>query len=122
MQLEDTVRAIQQAERERQRRLAAAWRLRRPVVELDAILVDLEELLLQGWTKVPAVMIARIEAFLDGLPPDCHSEFPLRTTIVRVMDNLYGVQDRLLSRKDGRREAFRRLDLDLEDEGGSPAA
>jgi hypothetical protein len=127
LQLEDTVRAIHQAERERQRRLAERWRLRRPVAELDAILVELEELHLRGWIKVPAAMITRIEAFLASLAPDCRAEFPLRTTIVRVMDNLYAVQDRLLSRKDRRREAIMLQDLDLglgveSAEDGSPAA
>ena len=131
MQLEDTVRAIRQAESERERRLAERLRLRRPIAELDAILVELEELHLKGWIKVPAAMITRIEAFLATLPAGCRTEFPLRTTIVRVMDNLYAVQDRLLSRKDGRRDALRREDLAFEgevlsypvmQEGGPPAA
>ena len=43
------------------------------------------------------------------------------------MDNLYAVQDRLLSRKDRRREALRGVDLDLDEievelEKGTPAA
>jgi hypothetical protein len=85
---------------ERRRRIAERRRLRRPVAMVDQILHELEEIHLHGGIKVPAVTIARIERLMATLPPDCRREFPLRTTITRVMDNLYAVQDLLLTRKD----------------------
>ncbi|MEA2683290.1 MAG: hypothetical protein QOK05_1618 [Chloroflexota bacterium] len=112
MQIEDTVRAIRQAEAERYRRTEEKRRRALPVARLDAIIEELERMHLRGGIKVSAVMIRRIEEFLADVPDDCRHEFPLRTTITRVMDNLYLVQDCLLSRKDYRREAIRSLDDD----------
>ena len=114
MQIEDTVRAIRAAEAERLRRIAEKRRRETPVARLDAILEDLEKMHLRGNIKVSAEMMGRIERFLQTIPEDCRHEFPLRTTITRVMDNLYLVLDRLLSRKDVSRERLRRLDEDLE--------
>lgn len=114
MQIEDTVRAIRQADAERLRRLQEKHRLSAPVARLDALIEDLERMHLRGGVKLSAEMIRRVEAFLDEIPSDCRHEFPLRTTITRVMDNLYLVQDCLLSRKDYRRARLRRLDGDLE--------
>ncbi len=59
-------------------------------------------------------MILRIEQLLETLPADCRTEFPLRTTITRVMDNLYDIQDRLLSRKDRSRKLLQAQDVELE--------
>lgn len=112
VQIEDTVRAIRQVEAERYRRMEEKRRLALPVARLDAIINELEKMHLRGGIKVSAVMIRRIELFLAEVPADCRHEFPLRTTITRVMDNLYLVQDRLLSRKDYRRERLRSLDDD----------
>jgi len=121
MLIEDTVRAIRQAEAERQRRRAEQVRRSMPVARLDAIIEELETMHLRGGIKVSAAMIQRIEAFLGSLPADCRHEFPLRTTITRVMDNLYQVQDCLLSRKDGHRDQFRRVDEALERDDYSAA-
>ncbi|GAC1576098.1 MAG: hypothetical protein NVS3B24_05490 [Candidatus Dormibacteria bacterium] len=117
MLIEDTVRAIRQAEADRQRRRAEELRRAMPVARLDAIIEDLETMHLRGGIKVSVAMIQRIELFLATLPSDCRHEFPLRTTITRVMDNLYQVQDCLLSRKDGYRDQLRRVDeaLDRDD-------
>src|ERR1700737_2575571 len=106
MPIEETARAIREAEDRRRRRLAEERRLRRPVEQVDRILHELEEIHLRGGIKVPAVMIERIEQLLEELPASCRSEFPLRTTIARVMDNLYAIQDRLLSRKDRSRKVL----------------
>jgi hypothetical protein len=114
MQIEDTVRAIRQAEAERHRRLEEKRRLAAPVARLDALIEELERMHLRGGIKLSAEMIRRVEEFLEVIPQDCRHEFPLRTTITRVMDNLYLVQDCLLSRKDYRRERLRRIDEDLE--------
>lgn len=114
MQIEDTVRAIRQAEAELYRRAEEKRLLARPIAALDAIIEELERMHLRGGIKVTAVMITRIEQFLGELPADCLHEFPLRTTIARVMDNLYLVEDRLLSRKIYERETLRRLDEQVE--------
>ncbi|MFN2464254.1 MAG: hypothetical protein ABR573_10185 [Candidatus Dormibacteria bacterium] len=121
MLIEDTVRAIQQADADRQRRRAEQRRRAVPVARLDAILEELERMHLRGGIKVSAQMITRIEDYLQSLPPDCRHEFPLRTTITRVMDNLYQVQDCLLSRKDGYRDQLRRVDEALERDDSSAA-
>ncbi|HEV1997819.1 MAG TPA: hypothetical protein VGR61_06785 [Candidatus Dormibacteraeota bacterium] len=117
MQIEDTVRAIRAAEVERLRRIAEKRGRERPVVKLDAILEELERMHLRGNIKVSVEMMARIERFLEEIPEEFRHEFPLRTTITRVMDNLYLILDRLLSHKDMSREHFRRLDQDLEERG-----
>jgi hypothetical protein len=125
MPLEDTVQAIRDADRERRRRLAERRRLRRPVARVDEILLELEEIHLRGGVKVPAATIARIERLLPTLPPECQTEFPLRTTITRVMDHLYAIQDCLLTRKDEARARLQREDQAREhvepDEEGSAA-
>ena len=117
MQIEDTVRAIRAAEAERLNRIAEKRRREQPVVRLDAILEELEKMHLRGNIKVSVEMIGRIERFLMEIPEDFRHEFPLRTTITRVMDNLYLILDQLLSHKDVSREQFRRLDQDFEDRG-----
>ena len=114
MQLEDTAKAIRDAEDQRRRRVAQQKRLRRPVSQVDRILDELEEIHLRGGVKVPAAMIPRIELLLETLPADCRTDFPLRTTITRVMDNLYDIQDRLLSRKDRSRQLLQAQDVELE--------
>jgi hypothetical protein len=112
--LEDTAKAIRDAEDQRRLRVARQSLLRRPVSQVDQILEELEEIHLRGGIKVPAVMILRIEHLLETLPADCRKDFPLRTTITRVMDNLYDIQDRLLSRKDGSRRLLQAQDVELE--------
>jgi hypothetical protein len=114
MPLEDTAKAIRDAEDQRRRRVAEQSLLRRPISQVDEILQELEEIHLRGGVKVPAVMILRIERLLSTLPVDCRKEFPLRTTITRVMDNLYDIQDRLLSRKDRSRRLLQAEDVEIE--------
>jgi hypothetical protein len=121
MPIEDTARAIREADERRRRRLAQQRRLRRPVEQVDRILEELEEIHLRGGIKVPAAMIQRIERLLETLPADCPTEFPLRTTIVRVMDNLYAIQDRLLTRKDTTRTVLQAEDRALEQDDYSAA-
>jgi hypothetical protein len=114
MPLEDTAKAIRDAEEQRRRRVAEQSLLRRPISQVDQILQELEEIHLRGGVKVPAAMILRIEHLLQTLPPDCRKEFPLRTTITRVMDNLYDIQDRLFSRKDRSRRLLQAEDVEIE--------
>ena len=120
MQIEDTVRAIQEAEAERRSRHREPRRRRAPIAQLDAIIEDLETMHLRDGIRVSVAMIERIEQFLDSIPEDCRHDFPLRTTITRVMDNLYEVQDCLLTRKDGHREQLRWVDEALD--GGDYSA
>ncbi|MHB8510242.1 MAG: hypothetical protein ACYDGR_16625 [Candidatus Dormibacteria bacterium] len=122
MAIEDTIHAIRSAERERLRRLAENRRLRLPVAQVDATLSELEEIHLRGGIKVPAAMIPRIEALVRSLPEDYRLEFPLRTNITRVMDHLYAIQDRLLSRKDCRRLVLQQIDVEFEQGTRHPAA
>jgi hypothetical protein len=114
MPLEDTVRAIRDADLQRRRRVAQRRLMRQPVAQVDAILQELEEIHLRGGIKVPAATITRIERLLASLPPDCRLEFPLRTTITRVMDHLYAVQDLLLSRKNVARATLQIQDMELD--------
>lgn len=114
MLIEETVQAIREADAAGRRRLRTRLRLRRPVDQVDEILRQLEEIHLSGGIKVPAAMITRIEELLPTLPLECRAEFPLRTTITRVMDNLYSVQDCLLSRKDEARVMLQLEDIELE--------
>jgi hypothetical protein len=114
MPLEDTAKAIRDAEEQRRRRVAEQNRLRRPISQVDQILQELEEIHLRGGVKVPAAMILRIEHLLQTLPADCRKEFPLRTTITRVMDNLYDIQDRLFSLKDRSRRLLQAEDVEIE--------
>jgi hypothetical protein len=114
MLLADTANAIREAEEQWRRRVAEQKLLRRPVSQVDQILQELEEIRLRGGIKVPAAMILQIEQLLQTLPADCRTEFPLRTIITRVMDNLYDIQDRLLSRRDRSRKLLQAQDVELE--------
>ena len=74
-------------------------RAARQVMEVDQLLDQLEELHLRGYVRVPDRVVARVEAFLLTLPPECRREFPVRTRISRVLDELFELQDSLLSIK-----------------------
>jgi hypothetical protein len=121
MPLEDTARVIRDAEGHRRRQLAQQNRMRRPVQQVDKVLLELEEIHLRGGIKVPAAMIVRLEKLIKTLPADCQAEFPLRTTIVRVMDNLYEIQDRLLSQKDQSRTQLQAEDVEMDRDDSSAA-
>jgi hypothetical protein len=71
----------------------------RQVSEVDGLLEELEQLHLRGYVRVPDPVVARVSAFLDTLPDDCARVFPVRTRITRVIDELFEVQDSLLSIK-----------------------
>jgi hypothetical protein len=112
--LADTANAIREAEEQWRRRVAEQKLLWRPVSQVDQILHELEEIRLRGGIKVPAAMILQIEQLLQTLPADCRTEFPLRTIITRVMDNLYDIQARLLSRRDRSRKLLQAQDVEVE--------
>jgi hypothetical protein len=73
-----------------------------PVRSIDALLAELEELHLTGRKRVPETFDARLEELNAVLPADCRTELRSRITIVHLMDRLYAIQDRLLSRRSGR--------------------
>jgi hypothetical protein len=93
-------RRMQTEQRRReQRRLAEL-----PVRTIDALLAELEELHLAGRKRVPETFDARLESLNSTLPEDCRSPLRSRITIAHLMDRLYAIQDRLLSRRSGRSE------------------
>ncbi|HEV1997637.1 MAG TPA: hypothetical protein VGR61_05860 [Candidatus Dormibacteraeota bacterium] len=71
----------------------------RQVSDVDGLLDQLEQLHLRGYVRVPDSLVARIETFLGTLPIECRRVFPVRTRISRVIDELFEVQDSLLSIK-----------------------
>jgi len=94
-------RRMQLEERRREERRRAEL----PVRSIDALLAELEELHLTGRKRVPENFDARLEDLTATLPDDCRTELRSRITIVHLMDQLYAIQDCLLSRrKSGRRE------------------
>lgn len=92
---------MQQEKRQREERRLAAL----PVRTIDALLAELEELHLEGRKRVPETYDGRLDALLATLPPDCRLQLRSRITIVHLMDRLYAIQDRLLSRRAARLEA-----------------
>ena len=74
-------------------------RAEQPVRTIDALLAELEELHLEGRKRVPETFDQRLAKLLAGLPADCRLELRSRITIVHLMDKLYAIQDRLLSRR-----------------------
>jgi len=92
---------MQHEKRLREERRRAAL----PVRTIDAMLAELEELHLAGRKRVPETYERRLDTLLASLPPDCRLQLRSRITIVHLMDRLYAIQDRLLSRRAGRVEA-----------------
>jgi hypothetical protein len=88
------IHSVSRPHRSMRREMAA-----RQVVQVDRLLEDLEQLHLRGYVRVPDPLVARIEAFLRTLPEESRRDFPVRTRITRVLDELFEVQDSLLSIK-----------------------
>jgi hypothetical protein len=101
----------EQARRE-ERRLAEL-----PIRAVDALLAQLEELHLAGRKRVPETLEDSLRSLNETLPPELRTELRSRITIVHLMDRLYAIQDRLLSRRSGAREPHedRRRDGDEDD-------
>ena len=76
-----------------------------PMRSIDALLAELEELHLAGRKRVPETFDQRLESLTATLPDDCRTELRSRITIVHLMDQLYAIQDCLLSRRAGGRRA-----------------
>lgn len=93
-------RRMQHEQRLREERRQATL----PVRSIDALLAELEELHLEGRKRVPETYDRRLDALLATLPADCRLQLRSRITIVHLMDRLYAIQDRLLSRRAARVE------------------
>ncbi|MGI8609366.1 MAG: hypothetical protein ACR2MY_09100 [Candidatus Dormibacteria bacterium] len=73
---------------------------------VDRLLDQLEELHLRGYVRVPDPVVARIEAFIGTVPHKYRRAFPVRTRITRVIDELFELQDVLLSVKVAGRQSL----------------
>jgi MoxR-like ATPase len=71
MQLQETISAIRQADLQRRRRVGEELRRSRPVAQVDSLIQELEEIHLRGGIKVPAAMIPRVAALVEGLRRRC---------------------------------------------------
>ena len=91
-------RFLQEERRREARRLANL-----PVRSIDLMLAELEEMHLAGRKRVPETFEPRLEALAGNLPAEYRPELRSRITIVHLMDRLYAIQDRLLSRRQGLR-------------------
>jgi hypothetical protein len=98
--------------RDRQRRQLARLRLERPIREIDRLIAELEELLLVGRARVPASLEPRLCRLVATLPPPA-PELRTGVTIVRLMDQLYEAQGRLLRLRVDR-SAYADGDVDAE--------
>ena len=92
------IRAQLRAERDRRERQARALL---PVRLIDAIIADLEELHLTGRKRVPDSLDAALARLQAICPPARDRELRSRITIVRLMDELYEVQELLLGARGG---------------------
>ena len=80
------------------------------VLQIDEFIGALEEMHLKDGVRVPNSMVARLERFLDGLPADWPTSFPLRTRIAYVLEDLFTLQDYALDLKVSGRRSLRSID------------
>lgn len=69
------------------------------VARIDAFLDELEELHLHGGVRVPSPTVDRLSMFLEALPREWPTKFPLRTRIAYVIEDLFTVQEYALDLK-----------------------
>jgi hypothetical protein len=69
---------------------------------IDAVLDDLEHLHLADIQRVPAAYTTRLERLTAQLPADVRCELRTGIPIVSLMESLYTVQGRLMTRRSGR--------------------
>ncbi len=84
--------------RDRMRRETARREVERPIAVVDHLIADCEELLLVGRKRVPIAMEPRLRQ-LATVCPGASSELHAGVTITRLMDELFGLQERLLERR-----------------------
>ena len=90
-QIADTLRA-------RMRRESARRQLQRPIEEVDRLIAECEELLLIGRKRVPLAMEPRLRQLAADCPTSAAQLHP-GVTIVRLMDELFTLQEELLGRR-----------------------
>jgi hypothetical protein len=69
---------------------------------IDSVLDDLERLHLADLHWVPAAYTTRLERLSARLPGDVRSELRTGIRIASLMETLYAIQGRLMSRRSGR--------------------
>jgi hypothetical protein len=80
---------------------------------IDSVLDDLEHLHLADLHWVPAAYTTRLQRLSARLPADVRSELRTGIRIASLMETLYAIQGRLMSRRSGRTG-------DAAREGGAP--
>jgi hypothetical protein len=92
---------IRAAQRRHEIDTARRWRLGRPMRVIDALINDLEILNLERVYRVPLsyeVRLIQLRELLDdvGVPPGELDGLRTRVRIVRLMDQLFAIQESLL--------------------------
>jgi len=96
--LHSTNAEIAEQLRHRIRRETERRRLEQPIAQVDQILAECEELLLVGRKRVPLGMESRLQRLSASLSP-CAPDLHAGVTIVHLMDQLFDLQEELLSRR-----------------------
>ena len=89
---QEIARIAERHRRSRRRTLG----LRRLLATVDGLLEDLEELHLIGKSRVPLNWAARLDALTASLPVGMRRVLRTGVTIVRLMDELFAIQESLL--------------------------
>lgn len=85
-----------QQERDRDRGLTG------PIDAIDAVLDDLEQLHLLDVHRVPASFATRLEHLTASLPADARRDLATGIPIVGLMESLYSIQGKLMTRRSAR--------------------
>jgi hypothetical protein len=114
---------IRSAQRQHEVDRARRWRLGRPMAAIDQLISDLEILNLKRVYRVPLsyeTRLLQLRVILDdaGVPPGELEGVRTRIRIVRLMDQLYAIQESLLGGDRDATGALARLDYD--DAGNQP--
>lgn len=76
-------------------------RLTRVIDAIDDILDTLEHLHLRDRHEVPVSITPRLDRLTAALPPDLRLELRTGVPIVALMESLYAIQGKLMSRRTG---------------------
>src|SRR5262250_1737475 len=118
--LEDANRDIQRLCQEDLRRRWRQQQLDRVVHAIDDLLLQLEDVNLQGRDRVPAVLRERAGHILDAVPSrEEYEVLRVRYRVVPMMDVLFRAQEVLFRLRDPRRATYD--DEDGEDQRPAPA-
>jgi hypothetical protein len=88
----EIVEAVLRGERRRRSRAVR----RRPLVLIDVLVADLEELHLAGRQRVPPSYAPRLRSLTSALPASHRRDLRAGVTIVHLMDALFELRQRLL--------------------------